>query len=92
MVLRADFGARAGGVPGTATGAAEVAGRAKMFAGALREVHPATVNGVAGAVITVEGRPMSVMGFTIVGGKVAAIHVLGDPERLARLDLSAIAG
>jgi RNA polymerase sigma factor (sigma-70 family) len=89
VVLRADFGAARAGLPGTAVGAADVAGRALMFAGA-QTVVPATVNGQAGVVIVVGGRPVSVMGFTVVGGRVAAIDVLGDPERLARLDLSAL--
>jgi hypothetical protein len=30
------------------------------------------------------------MGFTIVGSRVAAIDVLGDPERLERLDLTVL--
>jgi RNA polymerase sigma-70 factor (ECF subfamily) len=30
------------------------------------------------------------MGFTIVGGKVVAIDLLADPERLAQLDLTVL--
>jgi RNA polymerase sigma-70 factor (ECF subfamily) len=30
------------------------------------------------------------MGFTIAGGKIVEINILADPERLSRLDLSAI--
>ena len=30
------------------------------------------------------------MGFTIAGGKIVEIDILADPERLSRLDLSAI--
>jgi RNA polymerase sigma factor (sigma-70 family) len=89
VVLRADFGASRPGTPGRAVGAAEVARRALMFAGA-QAVVPATVNGQAGVVIVAGGRPVSVMGFTVVAGRVAAIDVLGDPERLAGLDLSAL--
>ena len=37
-----------------------------------------------------DGRLFSVMGFTIAGGKVVEIDILADPERLGRLDLSAI--
>ena len=48
------------------------------------------VTGAAGAVIVLDGQPVSVMGFTVVGGRVAAIDVLGDAERLARLDLPAV--
>ena len=32
------------------------------------------------------------MAFTVVDGKIAAINALADPDRLARLDLSAIWG
>lgn len=87
VVLRADLGSGAPEGLRRTHGAAEVAGRALMFAGAGREPHPATVNGTAGVVIVAGGRAVSVMGFTIVGAQVAAIDVLGDPERLAALDL-----
>jgi RNA polymerase sigma-70 factor (ECF subfamily) len=32
------------------------------------------------------------MGFTVADGQIVALDVLGDPERLARLDLSAVDG
>ena len=35
---------------------------------------------------------MSVMAFTVLGGKVVAIDVLADPDRLQRLDLSTLNG
>ena len=87
---RVDVGPAAAGVPATLTGADAVARGALSFADADRHVQPATVNGAAGAVITVDGRPVSVMGFTVVGGRVKAIDVLMDPERLERLDLSVL--
>jgi RNA polymerase sigma-70 factor (ECF subfamily) len=34
----------------------------------------------------------AVIGFTIAGGKVVEMDILADPERLSRLDLSAIEG
>jgi hypothetical protein len=52
-----------------------------------RFVRPVLINGTAGAVTLVHGRPFSVMAFTVRGGKVAAIDVLYDPQRLADLDL-----
>ena len=87
VVLRTDFGRRSAGA--VARGAAEVAGRALMFRGGGRRVRAATVNGAAGVVITADGRPVAVMGFTVVGGLVAAIDVLADRPRLERLDLDA---
>jgi RNA polymerase sigma-70 factor (ECF subfamily) len=39
-----------------------------------------------------EGVPLSVMAFTIRDGRITALDILTDPERLARLDLSGLAG
>ena len=39
-----------------------------------------------------DGRLFSVVGFTIAGGKIVEMDILADPERLSRLDLSAIEG
>lgn len=39
-----------------------------------------------------DGRLFAVLGFTTAGGKVVEIDILADPERLSRLDLSAIEG
>ena len=33
-----------------------------------------------------DGRMVAVLGFTIAHGKIVAIDVLADPERLSRLD------
>ncbi len=71
-------------------GAEAVAGQALMFADPSRLVRPALVNGAAGVVVTVDGRAVTVMGFTVVGGKIVAIDSLGDPERLGRLDLAVL--
>jgi RNA polymerase sigma factor (sigma-70 family) len=88
VVLRGDFG------PGTAgvrtQGAVSVAGLAHDFAAPEREVRAAIVNGSAGAVIFVAGRATAIMGFVVRGGRVAAIDVLADPQRIARVDLSAL--
>ena len=44
----------------------------------------------AGLVSTVNGEPVSVLSFTIAGGRVAEIDILADPERLRRLDLTVL--
>ncbi|MCV7166549.1 sigma-70 family RNA polymerase sigma factor [Mycobacterium stomatepiae] len=90
VVLRGDFGSGAGLF--RAEGASSVAKLARGYAGPEREVRAATVNGAAGAVVFVGGRPASVMAFVVRDGVVAAIDVLADPERIARLDLSAASG
>jgi RNA polymerase sigma factor (sigma-70 family) len=89
VVLRGDLG---GPAVRTITGADEVAKQARLYGGADREVRAAIVNGAAGAVILGRGRPVAVMGFIVAGGKVTAIDVHADPERLARLDLRAVTG
>jgi RNA polymerase sigma-70 factor (ECF subfamily) len=72
-------------------GAEVVARQAMSFAHLAPYVRPALINGAAGVVVTPEGRPFSVMAFTVVDGKVVAIDAIADPERLSRLDLSTFA-
>jgi RNA polymerase sigma factor (sigma-70 family) len=85
VVLRADYGAA--GASRLIRGARAVAGGALTFSRFAPFARPALVNGAAGLVTVREGLPLSVMGFTIVSGKIAEIDVLADPERLQRLDL-----
>ena len=65
---------------------------ALAFAHPSRLVHPALVNGAAGVVVTADGQPISVWGFTVTDGKIVSFDVLGDPARLAHLDLAAFSG
>jgi RNA polymerase sigma factor (sigma-70 family) len=87
--LRGDFGP---GGQRTVRGASAVAGLARGYADPAREVRPAVVNGAAGAVIFVAGEPTAVTGFVVRGGRIAAIDVLADPARVARVDVSAVTG
>jgi RNA polymerase sigma factor (sigma-70 family) len=89
--LRGDFGPGPAGVR-SVRGASAVAGLARSYAGPEREARAATVNGAAGAVIFVAGRATAIMGFVVHGGRIAAIDVLADPARIARIDLSAVTG
>jgi len=88
IVLRADFGPSAASA--VVHGAQAVAGRAVMFADSTRQLTPAVVNGGPGVIVSVEGRVVTIMAFTVVGGKVATIEALGDAERLARLELESL--
>src|SRR5215218_6346443 len=88
VVLRADHGPMPTGAPREIRGAEAVAGQARAFSRRGLLVRPALVNGAAGAVTTRDGEPLSVVGFTVRGGKIAAIDILADPARLARLDLT----
>ena len=71
-------------------GAENVARRAMTFARLAPFVRPALVNGAAGVVVAPKGRPFSVMGFTVTGGRIVAIDALADPERLRALDLTVL--
>lgn len=71
-------------------GAAEVASQAITFARFAEAARPVLVNGLPGVVALAEGRAMSVMAFTIRDGRIIALDILTDPERLARLDLSVV--
>jgi RNA polymerase sigma-70 factor (ECF subfamily) len=57
-------------------------------AGDKRIDRPVLVNGTAGVVVFVDGQPYSVLGFTVIQGKITEINVLADPERLRQLDLA----
>jgi RNA polymerase sigma-70 factor (ECF subfamily) len=68
-------------------GAEAVASRAVSFAPLSRSAIPGLVNGAAGVVIAPRGRPFSVLGFTVVAGRIVEIDALADPARLQGLDL-----
>jgi len=88
VMLRGDFGPATAGF--AAQGASAVARLARSYAGPEREVCTAIINGAAGAVVFVSGRPAAVMAFVVRDGRITAIDVLADPQRLAKLDLSAL--
>jgi RNA polymerase sigma-70 factor (ECF subfamily) len=90
VVLRTDGGVVRPGASAVVRGAREVAKRALNFAQPAAMVRPALVNGAAGVVVVRDGRPLSVMGFTVTDGKIVAIDALADPERLNQLDLSVL--
>ena len=85
VVLRADWGARRPPVSGVIHGAAAVARQALMFANPTARLHPARVNGAAGVVVTVAGRPFAILGFTVAGDKIVEIDGIADPERVRRI-------
>jgi hypothetical protein len=89
VVLRFDRGEMPAPASTVVRGAAAVAGMGFTFsAGEGWASQRALVNGAEGLVITYRGRPMSVTGFTVRDGKVAAIDVLADQARIRQLDLA----
>jgi len=85
VVLRSDFGARRPAATKITHGAAAVASQAMLGAVPGAELHPALVNGAAGVVITVRGRPFAVMGFTVADDKIIEIDAIADPDRVQRI-------
>jgi RNA polymerase sigma factor (sigma-70 family) len=84
VVLRSDGGARSA-LTARVEGAAAVAGRALLFANPAATLRAVVVNGGAGAVAVVEGRPISLIAFTVRGDRIVEIDAIADPERVARL-------
>jgi len=83
VVFRTDVRAP---VRGSAAVARQVLARGSRFAPLAR---PALVNGAAGLVVVGPGRtPRAVLGFSISGGRIAALDLVLDPATLGRLDLT----
>jgi RNA polymerase sigma-70 factor (ECF subfamily) len=56
-----------------------------------RAAHPALIDGTLGLVIAPKGRLFRVLRFTLADEKIAAIEVIGDPDRLRQLQLGVLA-
>jgi hypothetical protein len=74
---------RAGGCIGGGPRCGRGAG---TFSGRTRGARPALINGLAGVVWAPGGQPRVVFSVTVAEGRIVAIDLLGDPERLAELD------
>jgi RNA polymerase sigma factor (sigma-70 family) len=85
IVLRSDGGATHPRSTALVQGAAAVAGRALQFANPAARLHPLVVNGGAGVLVTLEGRPFSLIAFTVSGGRIAKIDAIADPDRVRRI-------
>jgi len=90
IVLRADSGPGLPGATIEVRGAAEVAARALTYARLQLLNRPVLVNGMLGMMSYRDGRPFSVGAITVRGGRIVEIDILADPERLSRLDLTAV--
>jgi hypothetical protein len=85
VTLRVDLGSA--GESAVVRGAAEVAGRALMFARLGPAAVPVLVNGSVGLVSILDGRPATVFSPEIRDGRIVEINIVADPDRLAALDL-----
>ena len=93
VVFRADAGPGSPLARPPVTGARAVAQQvlatAPRFA---RLARPVLVNGEAGALFGSEGEPVAVLGFTITGGRIAALDLIADPAKLANLAIEPCTG
>jgi ketosteroid isomerase-like protein len=93
VVLRADHGAEPPGAepPGglrVIRGAQTVAKQALFFSKLVESVQLVLVNGAVGTVSWLpDGKPLSVIGFTVRHGKIVEMDVIAAPEQLQRLGL-----
>ena len=85
VVLRADRAAVASGADEEVRGAAAVA---ETFSGRARAARPALIDGEVGLVWAQHGEPRVVFDFTIEDGRIVAIDLVADPDRLRNLDFA----
>jgi RNA polymerase sigma-70 factor (ECF subfamily) len=90
VLLRTDAGAQHPETSLTIRGSAAVARQAtrglrRWLANPAARTVPVLVNGTAGVVVTIDGQPVTVMSFTITGGKIAGIDAIADPGRVRRI-------
>jgi RNA polymerase sigma factor (sigma-70 family) len=89
IVLRADGGALASASK-LVRGAHAVLEQAERFSKGLTS-QVVLVNGNIGFLSRrADGRPFSVIALTVAHGRITRMDILADPERIARLDLSAV--
>jgi len=89
-VIRADGGAARPGASVVIRGAAQIARATIATASPLADFTPVVVNGVAGMLITVSGRPVSLIAVTVTGSRITAMDGITDLGRLARLGLAGL--
>jgi RNA polymerase sigma factor (sigma-70 family) len=88
VVLPADGGPT--GLSQHVRGAESVARQALLWSRVDLTMRRALVNGAAGMVTFLHGRPFSIAAVTITNGRIVEIDFLADPERIARLDLTVL--
>jgi RNA polymerase sigma factor (sigma-70 family) len=90
VVRRVDAGGPLPGVAQILRGARAVASGALGFQKLGYVSRRALINGAPGVVSFAGEEPVSVVGFTIAGGKIVEMNILTDPTRLRQLDLTVV--
>jgi RNA polymerase sigma-70 factor (ECF subfamily) len=90
VVLVADGGGKPGALPRPIHGAQPVA---RVMLNAIRkhglaeaEIRPATINGLPGFVRFQDGHAHAVLAFGIAGGRIQAVFVISNPDKLRHLN------
>ncbi|CAL9626211.1 sigma-70 family RNA polymerase sigma factor [Streptomyces sp. enrichment culture] len=93
VVLRADSGPLVGGAAASKVvrGAGPVAEQALTFRQFAPYGRLVLLGDMVGVASVVDGQVLSLMGVTVAEGRITGMYILADPERLHRLDLSALA-
>jgi RNA polymerase sigma factor (sigma-70 family) len=93
VVVRSDGGVARPSLVSLVRGARAVAEKAMSFRQFAETSTRILVNGVPGGVAWApDGSPLAVLALTVRGGKIIAIDVLADPDRLGQLDLTVVSG
>jgi RNA polymerase sigma factor (sigma-70 family) len=86
--LDPDVVVRSNGAEISVRGAVAVAARAVTGLRFAQVSLPALINGAVGVIQAAEGRPISLIAFTITGAKIVAIDLIDNPGRIAEADLA----
>lgn len=93
IVLRSDGGIAHPELTALVRGAQVVAGRAMTFRQFEQTATKVLVNGIPGGIAWAsDGSPFAILAMTVRDGRIVAIHILADPDRLGQLDLTRITG
>jgi RNA polymerase sigma-70 factor (ECF subfamily) len=93
VVVRSDRGVARPGATSLVRGARAVAEQAMIFRQFAETATRVLVNGIPGGVAWgPDGSPFAVLALTVRRGRIVAIDVLADADRLRQLDLTEVAG
>ena len=87
LVVRADM---PGAPPSEIRGAAVWAKGAVAYGHLARLTQPALVDGAIGVVVAPRGKLVRALRFTIANGRITEIEVIGNPARLAKVDVAIV--
>jgi RNA polymerase sigma factor (sigma-70 family) len=90
FAVHADAAAAAAGVSTDIRGAEAWAKQAIRAARGARLARPAMVEGSVGLIVAPRGRLFRVLRFTFANGRIAAMEVIGDPERLKAIEVGVL--